>query len=116
MTAHWTLTPPGPPQEEIDQHIKYLNFCSKADNVREYDSFRMTEEDHHTLTDAYDVAKRQIRQFESRWRLEGLRWVPQLSAAAGSSTAESVSRSRTSSIFGRGQSRIPVSAPGPREK
>jgi hypothetical protein len=99
----------GPSQDEVDQYIQHLIFCSRADNVREGDSPKLNDEDRQTIADAYHAAKRQIRLFESRWRLEGQRWVPQFSAVAHSSVAGSAQR-RASSIPGRErQSQIPVS-------
>jgi hypothetical protein len=101
----------GPSQDEINQHIRYLNLCSRADNVREAGFPEMSDEDRRKIAEAYDAAKLQIRYFESRWRLEGHSWVAQLPTVAHSSNA-GVAKRRTSSMPTRGgQSKIPVSAP-----
>jgi hypothetical protein len=101
----------GPSQDEINQHIRYLNFCSRADNVREEGFPEVSDEDLSNLQEAYDAAKRQIRYFESRWRLEGQSWVAQLPTVAQSSNAR-LAKCRASSMPSRrGQSKIPVSAP-----
>ena len=41
----------GPSKDEIFEHIKCLNFCSRVDNVREHELPKMSDEDCHRISE-----------------------------------------------------------------